>query len=61
MYLMINVLEQNFLPTQPFPAKLTISREQYLGNKTRQVVIVTQIMIHSERLIGEKFLVHDPL
>ena len=46
---------------QLFPAEITISRERYLGSETRQVIIVTQIVIRSEHLVGDKFPVHDSL
>ena len=60
MYLMVNVLQQNFLQTT-LSAEITISRERYLGSETRQVIIVTQIVIRSERLVGDKFPVRDSL
>ena len=46
---------------QLFPAEIMISRERYLGSETGQVIIVTQIVIRSERLVGDKFPVRDSL
>ena len=60
MYLMVNVLQQNFLQTTLSHRNHDLAKAIF-GNETRQVIIVTQIVISSECLVGEKFPMCDSL